>query len=88
MKRKPKPIETDRIIPSDNCIQLYFHCRQCIEQMPSGVSPAQWRQISVGFTELGIQAWCDRHDCNIFHIDFQGQQHPANRGASSKETQQ
>jgi len=76
-----------REIPTDNCIQLYFHCRKCLEEIPPGITPAQWRLISVGFTEIGIQAWCDRHNCNIFHIDFEGQQHPCNRRGSDDKVQ-
>ena len=75
-----------REIPAVNCIQLYFHCRQCIETLPRGQSPAEWRRISCGFTEMGIQVWCDRHECNIAHIDFEGQAHPVNKGKT--ETQQ
>lgn len=75
--RKGKLIERD--ISSDNCVQLFFHCRECIEELPPGQSPAEWARISAGFTEIGLQVWCNRHDCNIVHIDFQNMQHPANK---------
>jgi hypothetical protein len=78
----------DRIIPSENCIKLFFHCRLCIETIPIGESPAQRSNLSAGFSELGIQVWCERHNCNIVHIDFQGVQHPANMGRSVPETMQ
>jgi hypothetical protein len=77
MRRKKLP---ERDIPATNGILLFFHCRECLEELPLGQSPATWRQISVGFTEIGIQVWCDRHELNICHIDFEGQQHPANQG--------
>jgi hypothetical protein len=69
-----------RDVPSSNCILLYYHCRQCIDELPPGISPANWSRLSVGFTGIGVQVWCNRHECNIVHIDFEGQQHPANEG--------
>ena len=27
-------------------------------------------KIDVGFTKIGIQIWCQRHDINICHVDF------------------
>lgn len=42
-------------------------------------SPSKYARISVGFTELGIQVWCVRHDVNVIHIDFEGRRHPANQ---------
>ncbi len=66
------------MIPNTNEISLYLHCRQCIEQKPYDVSPQEWGRIEVGFTKIGLQVWCKRHHINVVHIDFQGQQHPAN----------
>jgi hypothetical protein len=37
-----------------------------------------WQKIQVGWTQLGLQVWCIRHDCNIMHIDFEGVKHRAN----------
>ena len=31
-------------------------------------------------TKYGIQAWCLRHDCNMIHINFEGQKFPAETG--------
>ena len=45
---------------------------------PLGVSMAEWGGYEVGWTKLGLQVWCKRHDANMMHIDFQKQQHPAN----------
>jgi hypothetical protein len=55
-------------VPND--ITSYIHCGLCI-------SERQRSHIGVGFTAEGLQIWCERHDVNIVHIDFQGSQHPA-----------
>ena len=54
-------------------IDNYFHCKSCLEQIPDDVSPRDWARINVGFTQLGLQVWCARHDKEIVHIDFLGQ---------------
>ena len=54
-------------------ISNYFHCKKCLEQLPEGTSPRDWARINVGFTQLGVQVWCTRHDKEIVHIDFLGQ---------------
>jgi hypothetical protein len=69
---------TGRIIPNTNEIELYLHCQQCIDEKPKGISPMDWQKIQVGWTQLGLQVWCVRHDCNIMHIDFEGVKHRAN----------
>lgn len=66
------------MIPSANSIASFVHCGLCIQEMPAGTSPRLWAQLEVGFTKIGIQVWCKRHECNVMHIDFQGQKHPAN----------
>lgn len=48
-----------------NLIQMYTHCRECLREKPSGISPKDWAHIEVGMTESGIQVWCLRHDVNI-----------------------
>jgi hypothetical protein len=73
-----KPLKLGRPIPTTKEIGLFFHCKQCSPLTPSGLSPAEWSKIEVGFTELGIQVWCRRCESNIVHVDFQGQSHPAN----------
>ncbi len=73
-----------RDIPNDNQIQMYFHCGLCLAELKeiqrqlSHISPVEYSRLSIGFTPLGIQVWCNRHECNLAHIDFQGKQHPAN----------
>ena len=57
-----------------NRIGAFFHCRQCMEERPATISPREWSRIEVGWTPQGLQVWCVRHDCNIFDLDFQGQQ--------------
>jgi hypothetical protein len=42
-----------------------------------GITPRDYGQYEVGFTKIGIQIWCKRHEINILHIDFEGQKHPA-----------
>jgi len=67
-----------RNIPNTNEIKGFMHCSKCLHEKPDGVSPADWARVNVGWTKLGLQVWCVRHDTNVVHIDFQGQTHPAN----------
>lgn len=67
-----------RYIPSTNGIEHYVHCAKCIEELPESESPQSYRRYDIGFSKLGLQVWCTRHDCNIIHIYFEGQKHPAN----------
>lgn len=59
-------------------IEVYFHCGLCLAEKPKDQSPMEYQRIQCGWTELGLQVWCVRHDCNIIHIDFEGVKHPAN----------
>jgi hypothetical protein len=63
---------------NDNEIGMFLHCGLCLEEKPDGVSPREWAQIEAGWTQIGLQIWCRRHEANICHIDFEGHQHPAN----------
>lgn len=58
-------------------IHQYIHCKLCFDEMPRGESPESWARLSVGMTKWGIQVWCVRHDCNVLHVDYQGQKFPA-----------
>jgi len=49
-----------------------------MEERPDGVSMKEYSNYELGWTPNGLQMWCIRHDCNIMHIDFEGQTHPAN----------
>jgi hypothetical protein len=81
MKRPAKKRGTAlRPIPETNCIQMYFHCRRCLAEMPPGTSPREFARLECGWTEIGFQVWCKRHQINIVHVDFEGQQHPATQG--------
>lgn len=62
---------------NDNNITSFCHCGLCVQELPAGQSPRDWAQLEVGFTDIGIQVWCKRHEVNVMHIDFQGQRHPA-----------
>ena len=70
-----------RVIPSENSIKLYFHCTKCLEEMPANTTPHDWSQLEIGYTVLGIQVWCKRHECNVVHVDFEGVKHPGNFSA-------
>lgn len=58
---------------NENEIVMYFHCKQCLESLPAGVSPKDHARIQAGWTNKGIQVWCSRHDIGIVHLDFKGQ---------------
>lgn len=58
-------------------IGLFIQCGECMKEVPDGLSPQEYAYVSVGWTELGLQVWCNRHNCNILNIDFEGQKHPA-----------
>jgi hypothetical protein len=65
--------------PSMNSDQIgaFMHCALCLKERPSNQSPLEWARLSVGWTPVGLQVWCVRHDCNVLHVDFEGQKHPA-----------
>ena len=65
-------------LSSENNILLYLHCGLCLDEKPEDISPMEYSQIQTGWTKEGLQVWCNRHNCNVVHIDFEGQKHPAN----------
>lgn len=77
---------TKRPIPNTNEIGMYFHCARCLEQyekeMPE-MSRGDFQQLEIGYTKIGLQIWCRRHNMNIIHIDFEGQKHPANTSGAT-----
>ena len=81
-KKKQRPI------PITNEIVAYWHCMNCFHDRPGGMAPADWSRLEGGWTEIGFQLRCFRCDLNIIHVDFEGQQHPANLGGAKKVTQQ
>lgn len=66
-----------RDIPQTLSIRAYMHRAQCLEELPSGISPQSYQKIQARWTEQGFQVWCLNHNCNIIHVDFEGQSHPA-----------
>ncbi len=58
-------------------IKMFFHCAMCLEELPEGMSPQEYSITESGWTEKGFQVWCQRHNANIIHVDFEGQKHPA-----------
>lgn len=67
-----------RDIPNSVEITMYLHCGLCVSEIPEDQSPAEWADLAVGWTKLGLQVWCNRHDCNVLHVDFESMKHPAN----------
>lgn len=63
LKRKPE-------------IKMFFHCALCLEELPEGMSPQEYEHTESGWTEKGFQVWCQRHNANIIHMDFEGHKHP------------
>ncbi len=54
-------------------IVSYIHCRECMfdwSQTTRSVSPAEFQDNEVGFTQRGIQVWCRRHDKNVISLDI------------------
>ena len=65
-------------ISNENEISMYLHCGKCLGDKPDHISPMEWAATQAGFTPQGIQIWCNRCECNVLHVDFEGVQHPAN----------
>ena len=55
-------------------------CSRCADEVAEGaagpVSMADYMRLDVGFSSLGLQVWCRRHDANVVHIDFRGHELP------------
>jgi len=75
-------------IPNVNSIVSFLHCELCMKELPEDTSPREYGYYEVGWTELGIQIWCKRHECNVMHMTFEGHKFPANitRIRTTKET--
>jgi len=76
VERKPS-----KDLPHRKCVIVQFlHCRLCGIEVLAGAnsSPRDHARFSIGWTKQGLQVWCNRHDRNVMHIDFEGIQHPAN----------
>lgn len=58
---------------SKNEIEMFFHCKKCIDELPDKTAPREWVRIEAGWSKRGLQVWCVRHDINIIHVDLMGQ---------------
>ena len=56
-------------------------CETCFKEYQNLQNPditlRDYVKVDVGFTQIGIQVWCQRHEKNICHIDFRGNRPPA-----------
>lgn len=81
-------MKKEKELSNSNEIKLYLHCGLCLDELKDldlDLSPQEYQKIQVGWTEGGIQVWCNRHDCNLVNIDFEGQTHLANTTREKKE---
>ena len=71
-----------REIPEGESGISYMHCGLCLTEWKSGeageTSPREYARQQGAWTKLGFQLWCNRHDANILHVDFNGQEMRAN----------
>jgi len=68
--------EIHKLRPKEECqIESFFHCSECMKEIPDDESPMTYQHIQAGWTIEGFQVWCVRHDLNIIHLDFEGQKH-------------
>ena len=74
--KKPLPI------PADPSIKMYFHCQLCLDELNAGKAKGEsaqsYARLEVGYTRIGLQVRCVRHDVNVIHLDFAGQKFFAN----------
>lgn len=66
-----------RDIPQVNSITRFIHCELCVRDLAalkeSGYptqSPQAYARLEVGWTEIGVQVFCNRHQVNVAHWDF------------------
>lgn len=71
-----RPAHPSEHISRERDIVSFLHCKQCLRDMPNGMSPREWARNEVGLTPDGIQVWCTRHEKNVVHIGFEGHQLP------------
>ena len=60
-----------------NGIEQNIICSKCETEFLLGSTDSRSLQddsrLDIGFTSIGVQVWCRRHDANVVHIDFAGQ---------------
>ena len=59
-----------------NNIKEPIVCEACFKEYETIRNPdialRDYIRVDVGFTQIGIQIWCQRHNRNVCHIDFEG----------------
>ena len=59
-----------------NNIKEPIVCETCFKEYATIKNPdialRDYIRVDVGFTQIGIQIWCQRHNRNVCHIDFEG----------------
>lgn len=79
------PPESD--IPITDAIEGVLVCARCLHEVQVekargvAISLSEYSRMTIGWTKIGLQVWCQRHRCNIVHIDFEGSKHPVNTGS-------
>mgnify|MGYP001229352176 FL=1 len=60
-----------------NGIEQNIICSKCETEFLLGSTDSRslqdYSRLDIGFTGIGVQVWCRRHDVNVVHIDFAGQ---------------
>ena len=60
-----------------NGIEQNIICSKCETEFllasTDSRSLQDYSRLDIGFTSIGVQVWCRRHDANVVHIDFAGQ---------------
>ena len=58
-----KPIDREKIT-------TFFHCKNCMPDMPPGMTRQKWSNIEVGVTdEWALVVRCYRCDLEIIHLE-------------------
>ena len=59
-----------------NNIKEPIVCETCLKEYAAFQNPditlRDYIKVDVGFSRNGIQVWCQRHNKNVCHIDFEG----------------
>ena len=82
-KIKSSEVNVNKHQPQQDSDEFY-RCPLCEADTPSHLSPREYSHIEAGFSERGFQVWCLRHERNIIHIDFMGQDVVADTGMFGK----
>lgn len=53
----------------------YFNCSQCLNELPSGQSPREFKRLDVSLTKDGLQVWCVRHGINVDRMELRVKPH-------------